>query len=129
MSIFDHVSIGVSDIAKAQYFYDDLLALIGCQKMVKLPQVIAYGTDTVQFLAMLPQNAQTQSAGNGGHIALVATQRQTVDDFHQLALARGGSDEGAPGERPDYPLPGIYTALIRDPFGNKLEIIHNGFSI
>ncbi|MGB1236838.1 MAG: VOC family protein [Pseudomonadales bacterium] len=129
MSIFDHLSIGVSDIAKAHYFYDDLLALVGCQVMVKHPQFIAYGTDTVQFLAMLPCNGESQSAGNGVHIALVAAQRQIVDDFYQLALERGGSDAGAPGLRPQYPLPNVYTAFIRDPFGNKLEIIHNGFSI
>ena len=35
---------------------------------------------------------------------------------------------GMPGPRPGYPKPDAYTAFARDPFGNKLEAIHNGFA-
>jgi len=30
--------------------------------------------------------------------------------------------------RAAYPIPDVYTAFVRDPFGNKLEAIHNGFA-
>ncbi|RMF10623.1 MAG: VOC family protein, partial [Alphaproteobacteria bacterium] len=61
-------------------------------------------------------------------IGLRAPSRAAVDAFHRYAVANGGRDEGAPGPRPGYPREDVYTAYVRDPFGNKLEAIHNGFS-
>ena len=43
-----------------------------------------------------------------------------MDNFHQIALENGGSDEGAPGPRPDYG-PDYYGAFVLDPDGNKIE--------
>lgn len=40
-----------------------------------------------------------------------------VDRLHAVALANGGADEGAPGER----FPGFYAAYFRDLDGNKLN--------
>lgn len=38
-------------------------------------------------------------------------------------------EPGVPlGARPGYPIPDVYCAFVRDPFGNKLEAIHNGFT-
>jgi predicted lactoylglutathione lyase len=56
------------------------------------------------------------------HVALIAPSRAAVDAFHAAALAEGGSDAGAPGER-DY-TPDYYAAFVRDPDGNKLEAVH-----
>lgn len=36
------------------------------------------------------------------HLAFVAKNRQQVDAFHRAALAAGGTDNGAPGLRPNY---------------------------
>jgi catechol 2,3-dioxygenase-like lactoylglutathione lyase family enzyme len=66
--------------------------------------------------------------GNGTHICFNATSRDAVDAFHRAALAQGGRDAGQPGPRPGYPVPDVYTCFVKDPFGNKLEAIHNGFS-
>ena len=33
-----------------------------------------------------------------------------------------------PGVRPAYPMPDVFAAYLRDPWGNKLEIVHGGFS-
>jgi predicted lactoylglutathione lyase len=46
-----------------------------------------------------------------------AASRDQVDRIHALALANGGSDEGAPGVRAN----GFYAAYFRDPDGNKLN--------
>ena len=48
--------------------------------------------------------------------------RAAVDAFHAAALARGGSDEGAPGLRPQYG-PSFYAGYVRDPDGNKLNAV------
>lgn len=129
MSIFDHLSVGVGDIGQAGAFYDGLLELLGCQAMVRAEGLIAYGNERVQFLAMLPGDGQAPTFGNGTHIAFAADSRETVDQFHALAMANGGQCEGKPGPREAYPIPDVYTAYVRDPWGNKLEVIHNGFSV
>ncbi len=42
--------------------------------------------------------------------------------FHAAALAAGGSDEGAPGPRPQYSET-YYGAYVRDLDGNKLQAV------
>lgn len=128
MSIIDHLSLGVSDIDSACDFYDGLMATLGSTRLAKTDGFAAYGDGAVQFLVMKPADGEAYSAGNGTHICFVARDREAVDAFHEYALANGGTNEGAPGPRPGYPKPDIYTAFVRDPFGNKLEAIHNGFA-
>ena len=62
------------------------------------------------------------------HIAFAALSEQAVDSFHQQACEQGGRCEGKPGSRPAYPKADVYAAFVRDPFGNKLEAIFNGFT-
>ena len=45
--------------------------------------------------------------------------------FYEAALAAGGTDNGAPGERPHY-HPGSYGAFVLDPDGNNLEAVFHG---
>lgn len=52
-------------------------------------------------------------------VTFEAQTRAQVDDFYAIAMANGGSDEGAPGLRPQY-SPDYYGAYIRDPDGNKI---------
>ena len=47
-----------------------------------------------------------------------------VDRFHAAAIAAGGQDNGAPGERPYHP--GYYAAFVRDPDGNNIEVVYHG---
>jgi hypothetical protein len=47
-----------------------------------------------------------------------------VQAFHKAALAAGGTDHGAPGER-DY-HPGYYGAFVLDPDGNNIEAVYHG---
>ena len=129
MNIIDHLSVGVPDIEAACRFYDQALAALGCSRLATADGFAAYGTDKVQFLVMTPSDGGEYGAGNGTHVCFVAGDRAAVDAFHRQALAHGGTDAGAPGERPGYPKPDIYTAFVRDPFGNKLEAIFNGFAV
>ena len=128
MTLIDHLSVGVPSIAPAVAFYDGLMATLGCQRLAASEAFAAYGTDTVQFLVMTPLDGRPATTGNGTHICFAAPDRHAVDAFHRFALDHGGRDEGTPGTRPDYPKPDVYTAFVRDPFGNKLEAIHNGFA-
>ena len=42
--------------------------------------------------------------------------------FHRAALEAGGTNDGAPGPRPDYG-PDYFGAFVRDLDGNKLEAV------
>lgn len=60
------------------------------------------------------------------HLALSADSTEQVDAFHEAALAAGGTDNGAPGERPHY-HPGYYGAFVLDPDGHNIEAVcHQG---
>jgi hypothetical protein len=49
-----------------------------------------------------------------------------VRAFYDAALAAGGSDNGAPGLRPEY-APDYYAAYVLDPDGNNIEAFcHEG---
>ena len=67
--------------------------------------------------------AQGQFTGRH-HLAFQAKDRATVDAFHQAALAAGGIDNGAPGERMYHP--GYYAAFVLDPDGNNIEAVFHG---
>jgi catechol 2,3-dioxygenase-like lactoylglutathione lyase family enzyme len=58
------------------------------------------------------------------HLGFQARDRAMVDAFHRAALAAGGRDNGAPGER-DY-HPGYYAAFALDPDGNNVEAVFHG---
>jgi catechol 2,3-dioxygenase-like lactoylglutathione lyase family enzyme len=116
-----HVSVGVSDVANAAEFYDAVLAALGYKRTAQyLPYAIGYGEGTSEFWIQLPGDQGSPSPGNGAHIGFAARTREAVHRFHETALENGGTDNGAPGPRPDYG-PDYYGAFVRDPYGNKLE--------
>lgn len=128
MTVFDHVSLGVPAIATARTFYDPAMAALGLSCLAANDAFAAYGKDTVQFLLMVPSDSEPFSRGNGTHVAFRAETTASVDLFHANALAAGGSCAGEPGPRPDYPTADVYAGFVFDPFGHKLEAIHNGFT-
>jgi predicted lactoylglutathione lyase len=69
-----------------------------------------------------PYDGEAAHPGNGLMVALTAPSREVVDQILAEALASGGRDEGAPGER----MPGFYGAYFRDPDGNKLCVFMMG---
>jgi catechol 2,3-dioxygenase-like lactoylglutathione lyase family enzyme len=128
VNIIDHLSVGVPSIKQGTGFYDALLEKLGCSRLACTEDFAAYGKDAVQFLLMVPSDGKAYSAGNGTHIALLAPSKSAVDAFYVEGINNGGIDEGGPGPRAAYPKSDVYTAFVRDPFGNKLEAIYNGFA-
>jgi predicted lactoylglutathione lyase len=63
-----------------------------------------------------PYDGQPATVGNGSMCGFRFDTREAVDAFHARALALGGADEGAPGER----APTFYMSYFRDLDGNKL---------
>ena len=109
-----------SDIrARAAAFYDAIAREMGVGRMMETEQFIAWGRPdgSAGIGVTAPFDGRAASVGNGVMVALAAVDRGHVDRLPAVALASGGSDEGAPGER----WPGFYAAYFRDPDGNKLN--------
>jgi len=116
-----HVSVGVADVERAAKFYDAVLGALGYKRVMEfMPYAIAYGEAGPSFWIGLPHDQQAHSAGNGAHIGFSARTSRAVDAFHRAALEAGGTDNGAPGPRPDYGAD-YYGAFVIDLDGNKIE--------
>ena len=114
-----YVTVGTNDLARAAKFYDAIAAELGVGRMMEFPTGIAWGAPGggAGIGAMLPFDGKPATVGNGVMFALEAKDSAQVDRLHAIAMANGGSDEGAPGLRGG----GFYAAYFRDPDGNKLN--------
>ena len=121
--MFSHVTLGTNDYAKAEKFYDAVMAVLGHPVMFKASGTAAYGTPTGPKVFIVPPfDGKAAQPGNGVHVAFLVQERATVDAFHAAALAHSGVDEGAPGPRPHYHK-NYYGAYVRDPDGNKIQAV------
>ncbi len=94
--------------AASQAFYDAALEPLGIPFLLDLPHLKAFGS-----LAISDDGEPTR----GAHVAFVAWSREAVDAFHAAGIAAGGTDNGAPGDRPH----GAYAAYVLDPDGTNVE--------
>jgi predicted lactoylglutathione lyase len=115
-----YVTLGTNDMEKAAKFYDALAREMGVGRMMDFDQFIAWGNmgGAPGIAVTKPFDGQAASVGNGVMVALQAEDMNQVQRLYDLALANGGSDEGAPGPRGDE---GFYAGYFRDPDGNKLN--------
>lgn len=114
-----YCTIGVSDMARAEGFYDALLGEMGASQMFGMDRIKFYGTgpDGAMLAICVPYNEEAQNCGNGNMVALPGGSREGVDKLYAKAIELGAADEGEPGER----IPGVfYGAYVRDLDGNKL---------
>ena len=118
--MFDHVSIGVADIARSKKFYDAALKPLGFSRLSDGETSLGYGDKAVALWLGATQKPVKADSDSGLHFCLVAPDRAAVDAFHAAALAAGGADAGAPGLRPHYGAD-YYAAFVVDPDGHKLE--------
>ena len=121
--MFSHVTLGISDFARSEPFYDAIMGALGHPVLFRGEGGKAWGEPIGPKLFIgAPFDGRPAAAGNGVHAAFIAPDRATVDAFHAAALANGGTDEGAPGPRAHY-HPNYYGAYVRDPDGNKLQAV------
>jgi catechol 2,3-dioxygenase-like lactoylglutathione lyase family enzyme len=119
--VIDHLTIGVRDLERSRSFYRAVLAPLGFEERGPWSderREIAFGASGADDFAISPEYAP----GGQLHIAFAADSREAVDAFHAAALAAGATDNGAPGERPEY-APGYYGAFVLDPDGHNVEAV------
>ena len=122
--VIDHLTIGVRDLELSRRFYAAALAPLGYAEMGPWSderREIAFGVEGADDFAI---SAQYEPGGQL-HVAFSADSREAVVAFHAAALAAGGVDNGAPGERPEY-APGYYGAFVLDPDGHNVEAVFHG---
>ncbi|MEL7460608.1 MAG: VOC family protein [Pseudomonadota bacterium] len=124
--MIDHISIGVAEFARSTAFYDAALAPLGVTRMVDVPLehsggvlVCGYGDSPDRAWFWLAEERATSGLL---HIAFEAATRAQVDAFHAAALKAGGTDNGAPGLRPQYSAD-YYGAFVHDPDGHNVEAV------
>jgi len=114
-----YVTLGTNDLARGAKLYDAIAAEMGVGRMMDFDSFIAWGQQDGAPGVALTQtfDGKTATVGNGVMVALAAKDKEQVQRIYDIALAHGGTDEGAPGPRGE----GFYAGYFRDLDGNKLN--------
>ncbi len=115
-SMIDHLSLGVSDLAKSKDFYQEALKPLGYQVKLEMEHGVCFGAEDGGDLWIV------KSEPSKTHVAFAAKTRELVDSFYQSAMNSGGKDNGAPGLRPHY-HENYYGAFVIDPDGYNIEAV------
>jgi len=118
--MFDHVSIGVSDIERAGKFYDAVLKPLDVTRLSDGETSLGYGEKSPALWVQTANRPVKADMESGLHFCFTAKSRAAVDAFHAAALKNGGKDNGKPGVRADYG-PKYYAAFVIDPDGYRIE--------
>ena len=117
----DHITVMVRDLGASRAFYEAALAPFGARTVDYGEIGLGIGPEGSEDLGLRAGEPQAPV-----HIAFAAADPATVDAFHAAALKAGGTDNGAPGRRPQY-HERYYAAYVLDPDGNNVEAVcHTG---
>ena len=117
--MIDHIGFEVSDLGATTRFYDAVFFALGARRMAESEHLVGYGINGPLFFFV--QRGRPPAPGYG-HLALQASGKAAVDAAYKGGLANGGTDDGAPGMRPQYGAR-YYAAYIRDPDGLRVEVV------
>jgi catechol 2,3-dioxygenase-like lactoylglutathione lyase family enzyme len=121
--MIDHISIAVSDLARATRFYEAVLGAIGYSALDVRGRTVGFGKTYSEFWLNARPDLTPLPANSGAHVCLRVRSTEMVDAFHAAALANGGASGGPPGLRPHDGEGGYYAAFIRDHDGNRIEAV------
>lgn len=119
--LIDHIQLVVRDLPASRKFYTAVFEVLGIPLGGSGDDY--FWADELFISTADSEAAQGQLTGRH-HLAFQARDRTMVDAFYHAALAAGGKDNGAPGERPYHP--GYYGAFVIDPDGNNIEAVYHG---
>jgi catechol 2,3-dioxygenase-like lactoylglutathione lyase family enzyme len=119
--LIDHIQLVVRDLSAAQRFYTAVFESLNIS--------IGGSGDGYFWADELFVSTRDSEAAQGvltgrHHLAFQAQSRRMVDSCYRAAMASGGKDNGAPGERAYHP--GYYAAFVLDPDGNNSEAVYHG---
>lgn len=115
--LIDHVHLRAKDIAATRRFYEAIFAVMGLK-------IEHSGETWFSMDELFVDAADAEAIPTHVHLAFQARDRNMVHAIYDAALAAGGRDNGAPGERPYHP--GYYAGFFFDPDGNNIEAVFHG---
>lgn len=127
--MFSHLMVGTNDIERSRRFYDAVLGVLGAGQPLENTAStgharLFYRHDGGTFCVTQPINGEDATIANGATIGFKCSSSEQVQQFHDVAVANGGTSiEQPPGLR-EGPMGAIYLAYVRDPDGHKLCAIH-----
>jgi hypothetical protein len=119
--VIGYVTLGTNDLGEAAAYYDFLFRLIGVRRFMEEPgRYVAWSKspDGPAIAVAVPADGARATVGNGAMVALELQTPAEVAAVHALAVALGGTDEGAPGPRDNGKY---FSGFFRDRDGNKLN--------
>lgn len=130
--MLDHMGFRVRDLAASRRFYDACAAPLGLATIDNSDESFLIARSAQQPLPFVwvgtampafwtPAHATSAAPI---HVAFAARDRAAVIAFYAAALAAGGTDNGAPGPRPNYG-PNYYAAFVYDPDGANIEAVYD----
>jgi len=127
--MFSHIVVGSNDIERSKRFYDAVLGVLGAGE--PYPNTapsgqsrLFYRHDGGSFGVTEPINGEAATFANGGTIGFRCNSPEQVKQFHDTAVAHGGTTaEDPPGLR-EGGMGAMHLAYVRDPDGNKLCAVY-----
>lgn len=123
--MFSHVMLGSNDIERSKQFYNAVLGVLGAGAPFENAastghKRLFYRHEGSSFCLSEPINGEQATCANGGTIGFKCSSPEQVKQFHDVAIAHGGTTcEEPPGLR-ESGMGGMHLAYVRDPDGNKL---------
>ena len=123
--MFNHIMVGSNNIERSKEFYNKVLGVLGVgEPFVNVANSghtrLFYSHDGGTFSVTEPINGEAATSANGSTVGFKCNSPEQVKEFHDVAVANGGSSiEGAPGLR-EGSLGAMHLSYVRDPDGNKL---------
>ena len=117
--MFDHVVFGVSDYAASKAFFLKALEPLGVV-------VVSEGPLGIELCRPESKSSlcirRIEEKATHLHLAFAAENRREVEDFYRAALEAGGTDNRAPGLRPQYHA-NYFAAFVIGPDGHNIEVV------
>ncbi|RUW60282.1 VOC family protein [Mesorhizobium sp. M7A.F.Ca.US.008.03.1.1] len=121
--MIDHITVVVSDLEKSKLFYERAFAPLGYR--------LSFGKDGVFWAFDIGagslseiQRWDSEPPLTRVHVAFRVNSKADVEAFYRAALEAGGTDNGAPGPRPEYTA-NYYACFILDLDGYNIEAMLN----
>src|SRR5262245_53262551 len=103
--MFNHIMVGSNDIERSKRFYDAVLAILGAGEPIRSNAATGhvrwfYRHNGSTFCVSEPINDESATFANGGTIGFKCGSPEQVREFHDVAVAHGGTSiEDPPGLR------------------------------
>ena len=126
--VVDHVGFRVSDLTASRRMYEAALVELGFsvrgEGEFEGDRYVLFGRGDQDDFAVHAVGVKPgrDRVTTGAHVAFIAASEDAVDRWHAAAVQHGGTDNGAPGIRPEY-SGRYYAAFILDPDGNNVEAV------